>query len=53
MKLSSAKTVNGQEVAVKVWEGKVMIDDASVVSADIQASNGVIHVIDRVILPEM
>jgi uncharacterized surface protein with fasciclin (FAS1) repeats len=53
MELSSAKTVNGQEVTVKVQDGTVMIDDASVVSADIQASNGVIHVIDRVILPEM
>jgi uncharacterized surface protein with fasciclin (FAS1) repeats len=51
--LSSATTVNGQSVDVKVWEGKVMIDGATVVSTDIEATNGIIHVIDRVILPDM
>ncbi len=49
--LNSAETVNGQEVAIKVMDGKVMIDGATVVMTDIEASNGVIHVIDTVILP--
>jgi uncharacterized surface protein with fasciclin (FAS1) repeats len=49
--LSSAATVNGQNISIKVWDGKVMIDNATVTTADIEASNGVIHVIDTVILP--
>ena len=49
--LSSAKTVNGQDVSIKVVDGKVMIDNATVVITDIEGSNGVIHVIDTVILP--
>ncbi len=52
MKLHDAKTVNGQSVAVKVVDGKVKIDDATVVTADIQCSNGVIHVIDSVLMPK-
>lgn len=51
--LSSAETVNGQSVEIMVRDGKVMIDGATVVATDIEASNGVIHVIDRVILPRM
>jgi len=51
--LSSAETVNGQSVDIKVWDGKVMIDDAQVVTTDIAATNGVIHVINKVILPQM
>jgi uncharacterized surface protein with fasciclin (FAS1) repeats len=51
--LDSAETVNGQIVDIKVWDGKVMIDGAQVVTTDIEASNGVIHVINKVILPEM
>jgi uncharacterized surface protein with fasciclin (FAS1) repeats len=51
--LDSAETVNGQRVDIKVWDGKVMIDDATVITTDIEATNGVIHVIDKVILPEM
>jgi len=51
--LSSATTVNGQDLEIKVWDGKVMIDGATVLSTDIEATNGVIHVIDQVILPEM
>ena len=47
-----AKTVNGQEIAIKVKEGKVMINDATVTAADIVGSNGVIHVIDTVLLPK-
>ena len=50
-KLSEAKTVNGAMVKVSTDHGKVMINDATVVKADIPASNGVIHVIDKVILP--
>lgn len=53
VKLNSATTVNGQTVDIKVWDGKVMIDDAQVTAADIAATNGVIHVIDKVILPDM
>jgi uncharacterized surface protein with fasciclin (FAS1) repeats len=49
--LREAKTVNGAAVKVSAAGGKVMINDASVVKADVGASNGVIHVIDRVILP--
>jgi uncharacterized surface protein with fasciclin (FAS1) repeats len=50
--LSSAKTVNGQEVKITTSGDKVMINNARVVKADIPASNGVIHVIDTVILPD-
>lgn len=53
VKLNSATTVNGQDVDIKVWEGKVMIDDAEVTTADIDTTNGVIHVINKVILPDM
>lgn len=53
VELSSAKTVNGESVDIKVWDGKVMIDDAQVVTTDIEATNGVIHVINKVILPGM
>jgi uncharacterized surface protein with fasciclin (FAS1) repeats len=50
-KLSEAKTVNGAMVKVSAEHGKVMINDAQVVTPDIETSNGVIHVIDTVILP--
>jgi uncharacterized surface protein with fasciclin (FAS1) repeats len=53
VKLTSAQTVNGQSVTIKVMDGNVMIDGAHVVATDIMATNGVIHVIDKVILPEM
>jgi uncharacterized surface protein with fasciclin (FAS1) repeats len=49
--LTSAQTVNGQSVEISVMDGKVMVDGATVVATDIEASNGVIHVIDKVILP--
>lgn len=49
--LSSATTVNGSDVAIQIVDGKVMIDDATVVAADVGASNGVIHIIDTVMLP--
>lgn len=51
VKLNSAKTVQGSDVSIKVKDGKVMIDKAQVVKADIACGNGVIHVIDKVILP--
>lgn len=49
--LSEAETVNGQKIDIEVDGSTVRIDDATVVAADIAASNGVIHVIDSVILP--
>ena len=52
VKLSSAKTVNGQEVTIMVKDGKVMVDNATVIKTDIKCSNGVIHVIDSVIIPK-
>ena len=51
-KLDSAKTVNGQEVKISTSGGTVMVDNAKVAKADVMASNGVIHVIDSVILPK-
>ncbi len=51
VELESAKTVQGQSVTIEVKDGAVMIDGAKVVTADIEASNGVIHVINKVILP--
>ena len=53
VKLSSAKTLNGESVDIEVVDGKVMIDGAEVITADIETTNGVIHVINKVILPEM
>ena len=50
VKLSEAKTVQGQNVKIDTMGG-VMVNDAHVVKTDIMASNGVIHVIDKVILP--
>lgn len=52
VKLSSADTVNGKSVTIKVVDGKVMVNGATVVTADIEASNGVIHVIDSVLIPQ-
>jgi uncharacterized surface protein with fasciclin (FAS1) repeats len=51
VKLNSAKTAEGTDVAIAVDGGTVMVNNASVVKADVMASNGVIHVIDTVILP--
>ena len=52
VKLHSAKTVEGGTVAITTGNGAVMVNNARVTKADIVASNGVIHVIDTVILPE-
>lgn len=50
--LNKAATLNGQDVKIAVKDDKVMIDNAQVVATDIACSNGVIHVIDNVILPQ-
>ncbi|MEZ9709834.1 fasciclin domain-containing protein [Vibrio breoganii] len=52
VKLSEAKTVQGGTVMIKVMDGTVMVDNATVTATDIKASNGVIHVIDTVIMPK-
>jgi uncharacterized surface protein with fasciclin (FAS1) repeats len=51
VKLDKAKTVNGQSVMIKTSDKGVMVDNANVVKTDIECSNGIIHVIDAVILP--
>lgn len=51
VKLTEATTVQGQAAKIVVADGKVKIDAAAVTATDIGASNGVIHVIDSVILP--
>lgn len=52
VKLSQAKTVNGQSLTIKLEGNVVMVDSAKVVKTDIVCSNGVIHVIDSVVLPK-
>ena len=52
VKLESAKTAEGNTIKIKAIDDSVMVNDAHVVKTDIAASNGVIHVIDKVILPE-
>jgi len=51
LKLRSAKTVQGQEITINTKSG-VMVDNANVTKTDIECTNGVIHVIDSVILPK-
>ena len=51
MMLSTAKTANGQSLTINNSGGGVMVDNANVIKADIICSNGVIHVIDTVVLP--
>ena len=51
VKLSSAETVNGASISIVTAETGVQVNQASVVAVDVMASNGVIHVIDEVILP--
>jgi uncharacterized surface protein with fasciclin (FAS1) repeats len=50
-RLDSAKTVNGQALRIRTSGGTVSVDEAKVVTADVEASNGMIHVIDSVMLP--
>jgi uncharacterized surface protein with fasciclin (FAS1) repeats len=52
VKLNSAKTVNGQTLTIDAKNGAVMVDNAKVAKTDIETSNGVIHVIDTVVLPK-
>lgn len=52
VKLSKAKTVQGQEITITTKDG-VKVDEAKVIKTDIECSNGVIHVIDSVILPKL
>ena len=52
VKLQSARAVSGDTITVKVEDGVVHVDNATVTKADVAASNGVIHVIDSVILPK-
>ncbi|MFT4604043.1 MAG: putative surface protein with fasciclin (FAS1) repeats [Rhodothermales bacterium] len=49
--LTSATTVQGSDISIEVVDGTVLINGATLLQADIQASNGVIHVIDSVLLP--
>ena len=50
--LTKAETLAGKNIKIKVIEGSVMINNSKVIGADIMASNGVIHVIDTVLIPE-
>ena len=52
VKLDSAKTVQGGEVAITVEDESVKVDGANVTATDIECSNGVIHVIDAVLMPK-
>jgi len=50
--MDSAKTLNGEDISIRTDMGKVMVNDATVIKADIDCSNGVIHVIDTVLMPK-
>lgn len=52
MKMTEAKTVQGEDLKIMTMDGKVMVNDANVVKPDIKCSNGVIHVIDTVLMPQ-
>ena len=52
VKLHTAKTVEGGSLAIKTMNGGVMVNDANVTKTDIATSNGVIHVVDTVLLPK-
>jgi len=51
MKLHSAKTLEGKPVSIQLSAGKVIVGGATVIKANVLASNGVIHVIDKVLIP--
>jgi uncharacterized surface protein with fasciclin (FAS1) repeats len=51
VKLTKAETLGGQDVRIKVKGGNVMINSSKVTTADVMASNGVIHIIDTVLMP--
>ena len=46
------KTLNGQDIKVSIKDGKVMINGANVTAADLKGSNGVVHVVDAVLMPK-
>jgi uncharacterized surface protein with fasciclin (FAS1) repeats len=50
--INSAETVQGQSLKVSIKDGAPMVDNAKIVATDIEASNGVIHVIDTVVMPQ-
>jgi uncharacterized surface protein with fasciclin (FAS1) repeats len=50
--MSDAKTANGQAFSITASDGKVMVDNAQVIKTDVMAANGIIHVIDTVIMPK-
>jgi len=52
VKLDKATTVGGKDVMIKVKDGKVYINKSVVTTADVKASNGVIHIIDTVLIPK-
>ena len=52
LKMNTAPTLDGQSINIRVNNGMVMVNDATVTKADIRCSNGVIHVIDSVLLPQ-
>jgi uncharacterized surface protein with fasciclin (FAS1) repeats len=52
VKMDSAKTLNGGSISIRSDMGKVMVNDATVIKVDIACSNGVIHVIDTVLMPK-
>jgi uncharacterized surface protein with fasciclin (FAS1) repeats len=53
VEVSAATTLQGTYVSVKVDDGKVFINDAQVIITDLKANNGVIHVIDQVLIPNL
>jgi len=50
--LRTVETLNGQRVGISIEDGRIQLNESNVVSADIRASNGIIHVIDEVLIPE-
>ena len=52
VKLTSAKAVTGKEIAFKVVDGNLFLNDSKVIKTDLKCANGVIHVIDTVLLPK-
>ena len=48
----TAKTVNGEEVTIHLRDGKVFVNDAEVVIADVETSNGIVHAINKVLMPK-
>jgi len=51
VKLSQADTLQGEPVKIVVQDGKVMVNGAEVIKTDVECTNGVIHVIDTVLMP--